>query len=519
MSSHQTSAYSPDILLVDDTPDNLRVLSTMLGESGYRVRKVINGKLALKVVEAAPPDLILLDILMPDMDGYQVCSLLKANPQTSDVPVIFISALDDIFDKVKGFEVGAVDYISKPFQEAEVLARVKNQLTIRHLYNQLAAQNVVLQQQIQERQRAEAETNLLLQITQAISKSSDLDSALEVTLQQVCETISWNFGEAWIPNDDGFLECSCGWYATTESLQEFRYYSEKLTFTPHTGLPGRVWMSQKPEWIENVSLEQNQLFLRSDIALEAGLKTALGVPLVLDDQVLAVLVFFKTEQRKPEERLIELVNAVATQLGSLIQRKKAEAALVKANIDLERLATLDELTGVPNRRHFNEYLNKEWRRLAREQLPLSMILCDIDYFKSYNDTYGHLAGDFCLQQVAKAIRRAVKRPADLVARYGGEEFAVVLPNTHTEGALQVAEAIRDGVQSLKIARLHSSVSEYVTLSSGVASLVPQHKLDPSALIALADKALYEAKDKGRNRCIMKSFDSLSSHLQDKALSG
>ena len=280
---------------------------------------------------------------MPEMDGYEVCSLLKTHPQTAEIPVIFISALDDVFDKVKAFDAGGVDYITKPFQSAEVLARIKNQLIIRNLYLQL-----------QKQAQKIAEQNALLQ-------------------------------------------------------------------------------------------------------------------------------------------------------HEIKDRKQAESALVEANIKLQRLASLDSLTGVANRRQFNESLNKEWQRMARDQLPLSLILGDIDYFKKYNDTYGHLAGDFCLQQVAQAISSAIKRPADILARYGGEEFAVILPNTKAEGALKVAEAMRHEVLNLKIAHTQSAVNEYVTLSLGIFSVFPQHPSDPSILIAAADKALYEAKEQGRNRSIVKTF--------------
>src|SRR4028118_1360693 len=155
MNSHQVLVGEEDILIVDDTPDNLRLLSTVLQSRGYRVRKAINGPLALKGIEIAPPDLILLDVNMPQMNGYEVCEKLKADPQTSEIPVIFLSALDDVSDKVKAFAVGAVDYITKPFQGEEVLARVKNQLTLRVLSKQLSEQNALLQQEIRDRQQAE----------------------------------------------------------------------------------------------------------------------------------------------------------------------------------------------------------------------------------------------------------------------------------------------------------------------------------------------------------------------------
>lgn len=148
MNNNQAERQKANILVVDDKPDNLRLLSAMLSQLGYEVRKVINGQTALKTAQAAPPDLILLDIMMPDMNGYEVCQHLKASPITRDIPVIFISALDEVLDKVKAFAVGGVDYITKPFSEEEVFARVENNLTIQRLQKQLSEQNACLQQEI-----------------------------------------------------------------------------------------------------------------------------------------------------------------------------------------------------------------------------------------------------------------------------------------------------------------------------------------------------------------------------------
>lgn len=193
-------------------------------------------------------------------------------------------------------------------------------------------------------------------------------------------------------------------------------------------------------------------------------------------------------------------------------RRKLEAAsaglhklnqeLQEANLELQSLAFSDRLTQVANRRRFEEYINQEWRRMAREKAPLSLILCDVDFFKIYNDTYGHQAGDKCLQQVAKAISSAVKRPADLVARYGGEEFVVILPNTRASGAFYVAEQIRVAVKALEITHANSQIDKYVTLSLGVATIFPGHKSWPATLIAAADQALYQAKAQGRDRVIL-----------------
>ncbi|UJB72463.1 diguanylate cyclase (plasmid) [Acaryochloris sp. 'Moss Beach'] len=178
--------------------------------------------------------------------------------------------------------------------------------------------------------------------------------------------------------------------------------------------------------------------------------------------------------------------------------KKISKELTIANRKLENIAVIDSLTKISNRRRFDTVFMSEWVRLMREGQPLSLILCDVDHFKAYNDTYGHPAGDHCLQQVAHAIKTVAKRPADCVARYGGEEFAVVLPNTDQSGAVHVAEAIRAEIEALHIPHISSSVGHWISLSLGVASVIPKKEIAPSQLIELADQSLYMAKEQGRN---------------------
>lgn len=179
--------------------------------------------------------------------------------------------------------------------------------------------------------------------------------------------------------------------------------------------------------------------------------------------------------------------------------RKMQRQLEESNEELQRLSSLDGLTGIANRRQFDETMEKEWQRGRREQQPLSLVLIDIDYFKPFNDTYGHQKGDECLQKVAKALEESVHRPADVVARYGGEEFAVILPSTDNKAALALTDRFRDAVRGLDIAHEVSGAAPIVTISAGVATLVPAEPLGVETLINLADKALYQAKEHGRNR--------------------
>jgi diguanylate cyclase (GGDEF)-like protein len=172
--------------------------------------------------------------------------------------------------------------------------------------------------------------------------------------------------------------------------------------------------------------------------------------------------------------------------------------------EINQIASLDSLTQIANRRRFDEHLEYQWRQMIREQSPISLILCDIDRFKQFNDAYGHLAGDNCLQQVAKSLTFCVNRPHDLVARFGGEEFAIVLPKTELQGAVYVAERLQEEVARLKIPHADSLVNAHVTLSIGIASLVPTPALAAEELIHLADRYLYIAKQQGRNQIIFSS---------------
>lgn len=200
-----------------------------------------------------------------------------------------------------------------------------------------------------------------------------------------------------------------------------------------------------------------------------------------------------------------LLGVLAT-LKEITERKRVAENLEKANQELHRLAVIDGLTQIANRRRFDECLRQEWLRMARANLPLSVILCDVDFFKFYNDHYGHLLGDHCLISVAHAIDDCVRRPSDLAARYGGEEFAVLLPNTDSNGAVFIAESIRLKVENLMIEHADSPIHKNVTLSLGIATAVPRYDVDPQLLLEASDHELYEAKRTGRNKVCVKSMD-------------
>ena len=258
------------------------------------------------------------------------------------------------------------------------------------------------------------------------------------------------------------------------------------------------------EDIYNADLELCQIELLATLQIKANIV----VPIVQGDNLWGILAAHQCSgPRKWQHQEIELLEQLAAQLTIAIQQAELYRQLEEANQELQRLATLDGLTHIANRRQFDSYLNDEWKRALREGTPISIILCDVDFFKLYNDTYGHQAGDSCLQKIATALTRCAKRSADLVARYGGEEFALILPNTDAIGATKVADRIGKEVKALKLPHAKSRVSEYVTVSLGIACSIPRGNALLVEAIALADKALYRAKEMGRDRSICRLANS------------
>jgi diguanylate cyclase (GGDEF)-like protein/PAS domain S-box-containing protein len=776
------------ILIVDDTLENLQLLASMLESEGYKIRKTTSGRLALQFAQIKTPDLILLDINMPEMNGYQVCKELKSSEKTRDIPVVFISALDRVGHKVQAFEVGGCDYITKPFQEQEVLIRVKNQLLLQSQKRQLRKQNQRLEKEIQQRELAEAKITKLnlhlkeqvkartLALQQSLKLETNLSEAQEIahignwefdvvtgkitwsaemfrilgrdpvlgepnyeenlqlyhpddaellhlmieralstfepyslllravrkdssiryieargrtsfnnrgklirlmgTIQDITERklsefilkaseekyrslvenmvdglylVNWDFQLFYLnpaiekifgrtreylfaekpkifldfvhPDDYELVRAS---FFSGNSISdlitinyrivrpdgEIRYVRDALyvirdesgNVQHYQGIVSditeikqaiereRLVASISQDIRQSLNLEQilkttvtevrqffqvdRALIYRADpescgsIVSESdgpnittlqeqelpedifprehhslyqkgriravvdidqdtiaeclvdtlrkfGVKSKLVVPILTtvkiypdgqdigkpqsQDELWGLLVLHqchRSRQWQPTE--IELVKQLADQVAIAIQQSELYQKLEQANQELRKLAVTDALTRIVNRRGFDEHLKEEWRRLAGEQKPLSLILCDIDHFKQYNDTYGHPAGDECLFRVAGAMRCKITRPRDLVARYGGEEFVIILPNTKETAATQIVEGIREEIKGLSLPHEKSLVSDYITLSFGIATIIPTPSTSPQFLIDKADKALYQAKAKGRN---------------------
>ncbi|WP_353932156.1 diguanylate cyclase [Okeanomitos corallinicola TIOX110] len=328
---------------------------------------------------------------------------------------------------------------------------------------------------------------LVANITQRILQSLDLDEIMNTTVKEVRQflqtdrVIIYRFKEDWT----GVVAME----SVAEGIQSIIY---SLIDEPCFR---KVYVSQYRQGrvraiddIYTAGIGKCHL----DLLAEFQVRANLVVPIIQGEKLWGLLIAHHcTSPRHWRELEINLLTQLATQVAIAIKQSELYQ-------QVQRQATIDGLTQISNRRRFDEYFQQVWQQMATRQTPLSIILCDIDFFKLYNDRYGHPAGDDCLRQVANAIHKAGNRPGDLVARYGGEEFVLVLPNTSATGAMQLAERIRAEVQALQIPHEKSGVNDHVTLSLGVASIIPAASFTPSCLIATADEALYQAKAQGRD---------------------
>lgn len=344
-------------------------------------------------------------------------------------------------------------------------------------------------------------------VTHRIRQSLELDEILQTTVAEVRQlfevdrVVIYQFKPDWsglVAVESLAEECISilGFHIMDTCFQSTRaaYYQQGNT--------------RAIEDIETAGLSPCHLDLLGSLQIRANLV----VPILQQERLWGLLIAHQCRHaRQWQQSEINLFNQLAGQAAIAIQQSELYHQLQQANQELQRLACLDGLTQVGNRRCFDDTFNAQWQRLAREQGSLSLILCDVDYFKLYNDTYGHLAGDDALRQVAKAISQTVKRPLDLVARYGGEEFAVILPNTSLEEAIAVARDIMTNVRALKMPHPHSQVSEFVTLSLGVATIPSHSQLSPATLIAAADQGLYQAKAQGRNCVVQMDCEHVNSN--------
>ena len=362
-------------------------------------------------------------------------------------------------------------------------------------------QDMTQQKQVEFQLYQQAERDRILKrITQHIHQSLSLQETLQTTVTEVLRFL--NVDRVLIYR---FYSSEAG-QVIAESVTNSSINSlDNMIFSPDFNcLLLAHFQTGEIDAIDDISMVSvdSKYF---DYLIKLPVKSSLVVPIIIynsSNELWGLLIAHQCQQpRHWQVWEINLLEELALQIAIALQQAELYEKLQIANQELEQFAIEDGLTKLANRRYFDRVLDQEWHRCRREGTSLSLFLLDIDYFKQYNDHYGHLAGDICLQQVAQVLQNVIQRNPNLVARYGGEEFAVILPNTDSNGIVHLAEKIRQAVEALQVEHLKSGVSNYVTISIGVASLIPVEVLTPKTLICNADQALYKAKNNGRN-CIV-----------------
>lgn len=478
------------ILIVDDTPEYLEMLSQILKHYGYEVRAVLDGSAALSLARGHPPDLIMLDISMPMIDGIETCRLLKSDDRTCSIPVIFISAMQDTEEKVKAFQAGGVDYVLKPFQIEEVLARIEIHLSIRQLQTELEAANRELAKRLQElveTQAAEREQRILAETlrdtSEAINSSLDYEEVLDLILENLAKVVPHDAANIALLDAQNTVHFKRG-----RGYQEYDLHEYILSFeTPLESFPTwrKAYHSRQPQIIPDTR-ECPDWIMNDKIA---WIRSYACAPIVVKSQVIGFLNLDSATAGFFEPKHADRLKAFATQ---------AAIAIENANLfrETQRLAITDDLTGVFNRRYLLELARKELERARRYQHPLSLILFDLDHFKQINDRFGHPMGDITLQKIAHLCRLTI-RATDIFGRYGGEEFLIITPETGFQEAMEVAERFRKQVEKFAIETERGTIR--LTISLGIATLKAGTQMSLEELITKTDDALYAAKAQGRNR--------------------
>ncbi len=483
------------ILIIDDNPANLRALLLYLEQAGFDILIATSGERALQQLECLRPDLILLDVLMPDINGFETCRQLKANAVTKEIPVIFMTALTDTMNKIKGFEVGAIDYVTKPFQHEEVLARVHTHLTIRRLQQQRQTQNLLLeeknqqlQREITERKRAE---ETLRQYNRELSLLQDMGDVLQTCrTEQETYSVVINTCKHIFPSDSG---CLCLRDASQTRLKNAGSWGEQPP-TPRLFIGGHAEIPAhgKLHTIENPGTGTLYLHLErsSNKSYSHALRNVSG-------EISGVLLlciqhedcnFFNDDDTPGIESKQMILSRVAEHYALVLGNLRLRERLKMESIH-------DPLTGLYNRRHMEAFLKREIHRSERHRTHVGFIMLDIDHFKHVNDTHGHDTGDAVLKELGGLLQNSI-RGGDIACRYGGEEFLLILPEVSLNIAAGRAEELRKRIQELRIH--HNDKVLQITISLGVATL-PEHGFDTNDVIKAADEALYQAKAEGRNR--------------------
>jgi two-component system, cell cycle response regulator len=451
---------SARILVVDDVVVNVRLLEAKLASEYFHVLTASSGETALEVAMAERPDLVLLDVMMPGMDGFEVCKRLKTNPATAEIPVVMVTALSDVADRVRGLEAGADDFLTKPVDDVALFARVRSLVRLKRMM---------------EEWRLREEVSGRFENVLGNGHNPEDDTALaRVVLWEHSDTAAQRITEMLRSVVEATVRVK-----SPEELVRSLIRPADLVILSLGGpfdalrLVGQLRSAESSRFTPVLLIA----------AEEETTRLAKGLDLGANDYIV-----------RPIDRN-ELIARVQTQM----RRKRLQDRLKENYQKSLALALTDSLTGLYNRRYFTAHLEGLMARIADGAQAAAVLMLDVDFFKNINDTYGHAAGDTVLREVAHRLARNV-RSFDLVARYGGEEFVVVMPETTLPIAVMVAERLRNAVADKPVALPERGSEISVTISIGIA-IVEDRGDSATASLSRADAALYEAKANGRNCAI------------------
>jgi two-component system cell cycle response regulator len=456
------------ILVVDDEPLNVKLLTAMIPPEEYETASAFSGEEALKIVRDFRPDLILLDIMMAGLNGYELTRILKSNTESSDIPIVLITAFSGSEYELKGLEAGADEFLNKPVNKTELLTRAKSLIRLRQYKEQIKSRTCSINSVTSKNDEKDCLDNEDLNLpTILIVEDNKIDAKL---LQRYLHGEPYQIKFA---ND--------GEKAISRSQQE-RIDVILLDLL----LPGKSGFEVCSTLKEKENTQNIQIVAITGLSdLESKLK---GIELGVDDYLI-----------KPVN-----IHILRTRVKSLVKKKALLDRLCDKYEMAVHSAITDKLTGLYNRRYFDHFLDFEVKRSSRQNASLALLMMDIDNFKKINDTLGHLYGDKILNKLGD-ITRSIIRETDLAARYGGEEFAIVMSNTGLEEAIEIAERMRKAINACDfgIKKLPT------TVSIGIA-LYPLDSTSLQDLLSNADRALYKAKHEGKNRVTVYS-NSLKSN--------
>lgn len=461
---------SARILVVDDILPNVKLLEAKLKAEYYDVLTATSGPEALEIAEKEKPDVVLLDIMMPGMDGFEVCERLKANPATVHIPVVMVTALTDATDRVRGLEAGADDFLSKPVNDTALMARVRSLVRLKMIVdewqvrekaaNQLGAMDndkTIMAESVENAHILVVEDNQME--NSKMVETMGRDNAKVVAVRQ---------------GEDAMAEAQ---------FKDFDLIVVSLNMVNEDGLRLCSFFrsNERSRAVPILMVGEEQDMPRIARGLEIG----------AHDYIL-----------RPLDRN-EFIARVRTQ----IRRKRYQDRL-KTNYELSlSMALTDELTGLYNRRYLMVHLEKILAKHEVDKKPVGILMMDIDHFKPFNDTYGHDIGDFVLKTFAERVNKGL-RSLDMVARMGGEEFVAILPDATQEVAIMVAERLRRMIGD-KVFECDQVEGGELSVTVSIGGFVlTETGIDPNRALKEADDALYEAKESGRNCCVFKGIGKI-----------